>query len=62
MIEELRNVLSRIPKLDIKTTLSAWGRIPTHKVNFNATKYDIVEQILELAMVSKIIIAKYGII
>ena len=52
MIEEFRAILKRITKLEIKTILSAWGKIPIHQLNFSGTKYSIVEQILEVALVS----------
>ena len=51
MNKDLRIILRKIAKFDLKIILSKWGRIPIHEINFNKTKYEVIEQIMELSMV-----------
>jgi len=59
MIDEFRSVFKKIAKFEIKTVLTTWGRLPIHKLNFNCTKYNFVDQFLELALVSKLHYVKF---
>ena len=51
MSEELRLILNRVNRVDIKIFLSKWGIFPADEINYNTTKHVIIQQVLNLVKV-----------
>nr|CAB3229810.1 centromere protein N-like [Phallusia mammillata] len=52
--ENLSRILKQVPKLELMTILSKWGKIPTWKINDNRQKHDIIKQVCHIAQGAKI--------
>lgn len=53
--DDLSRILKQVPKRELTTILSKWGKIPSWKIDVGKGKLDVVKQVCHLAKVKQIL-------